>query len=515
MYGDLGDFVNALEKSMISEEVTPDAVAMYYTDFIAKTCLALASTWVIHPRTMKYRSVLRFGSGYRRPPQRQDDVHEQFILDFIPFETVNPEVIASVDEHIKTALKDLAEKSLAAWLFLPLDPHTEATLQNMDQMAKLPVVPSVLCSTKGFTVKSTQLPQTFDAQNPPWKLPAPEAVIHDSSRDRSTSKGHNGCISPGPPVGQRPSEFEKMQDSTPEGLAHHAWQLAVRNDATVIVFNCGNYERVGIRHRATQTLYLSKMIDISRFRPSYAKLHLGLQMSIVKDVLDRHQRLQATRPTPSVLGKRSRKQKQKVNLDPKSKRLKMNALKAGAIDKVPLTKGETKILWVELGKRHIALVQMCEGHLQSSVPAFCVRKGGALSSYGLGHVPRAQKKAYKPSEYLTLTLDSTCGSGATATVHTAQLQIVLSDGRKLTQGVVVKVATSEDTKKRIRHEYKVYKHLWAHRVKRIPQVYGLFEDSDQLATFLVLERVCFSFRDREPAAINAVGYLQEVTSEEK
>lgn len=62
----------------------------------------------------------------------------------------------------------------------------------------------------------------------------------------------------------------------------------MRSDATIIVFYCGNFERVGIRHRKTQTLYLSRLIDIAGDRdPPHGKLHIGLYIAAFQDARDR------------------------------------------------------------------------------------------------------------------------------------------------------------------------------------------------------------------------------------
>lgn len=56
----------------------------------------------------------------------------------------------------------------------------------------------------------------------------------------------------------------------------------------MIVFNCGNLERIGIRHRKTQTLYLSDLININSCRhPAYGKLQVGLYIAAIKDAVDR------------------------------------------------------------------------------------------------------------------------------------------------------------------------------------------------------------------------------------
>ncbi|KAJ6614728.1 hypothetical protein B0H10DRAFT_130605 [Mycena sp. CBHHK59/15] len=90
------------------------------------------------------------------------------------------------------------------------------------------------------------------------------------------------------------SEFDSSILSLPEMKARHMlqqiWAQAVKHDTTFLVLHCGNYEYIGIRHRATQTLYLSELIIprtaiksavISRFmwgstlRPSRMPLSAG------------------------------------------------------------------------------------------------------------------------------------------------------------------------------------------------------------------------------------------------
>lgn len=53
-----------------------------------------------------------------------------------------------------------------------------------------------------------------------------------------------------------------------------------------IVFSCGRSERIGIRHRETQTLYLSDLIDPTCIK-EYGQMHLGLVLAAVKDQLDK------------------------------------------------------------------------------------------------------------------------------------------------------------------------------------------------------------------------------------
>lgn len=54
------------------------------------------------------------------------------------------------------------------------------------------------------------------------------------------------------------------------------------------MFDCGNFQRIGIRHRESQTLYLSDLIDTQTCDdPRYGKLHVGIHLAIVQDALNR------------------------------------------------------------------------------------------------------------------------------------------------------------------------------------------------------------------------------------
>ena len=62
----------------------------------------------------------------------------------------------------------------------------------------------------------------------------------------------------------------------------------MESDATLIIFNCGNYERIGFRCRKNQTLYLSDLVDVcAGSNPRYGQLQIGLYMIILQDALER------------------------------------------------------------------------------------------------------------------------------------------------------------------------------------------------------------------------------------
>lgn len=69
-------------------------------------------------------------------------------------------------------------------------------------------------------------------------------------------------------------------------LVLQAWAQAAVHDATFVVFHCGNFERIGIRDRKSQTLYLSDVIDVEHCKnPAYGKLQLGVYIAVLQDAI--------------------------------------------------------------------------------------------------------------------------------------------------------------------------------------------------------------------------------------
>ena len=70
----------------------------------------------------------------------------------------------------------------------------------------------------------------------------------------------------------------------------------MRTDATIIVLHSGNYEFVCVRHRKSNTLYVSDIIHPPSCKaPAYGKLHIGLYIAAVHDAIER-MRLAETLP---------------------------------------------------------------------------------------------------------------------------------------------------------------------------------------------------------------------------
>src|SRR6266550_669998 len=77
------------------------------------------------------------------------------------------------------------------------------------------------------------------------------------------------------------------------------------DDTTFIVFHSGKYERIGVRHRETGTLFLSDLIDVHSCRdPGYGKIQTGLYLLIIKDVMERARVLRRMMPEPPISEKK-------------------------------------------------------------------------------------------------------------------------------------------------------------------------------------------------------------------
>lgn len=88
-----------------------------------------------------------------------------------------------------------------------------------------------------------------------------------------------------------------------------AWNRSVEKDTTIIVFNCGNFERIGIRHRKSQTLFLSDIVDVAHGNdPAYGKLQIGIYIAAIQDAYDRAPQLREVALNMSSNSRSSKKQ---------------------------------------------------------------------------------------------------------------------------------------------------------------------------------------------------------------
>ncbi|KAK0205957.1 hypothetical protein DFS33DRAFT_1257225 [Desarmillaria ectypa] len=343
----------------------------------------------------------------------------------------------------------------------------------------------------------------------------------DSDTERLKKSALNASISSKKPEHRRLPKPSRKADATmqsittPKKAASHrymanaadfvqrAWAHAVGFDSTVIIFDCGNYLRIGIRHRKTQTLYLSDLVDVcSRKDPVYGKLLVGIFLAIIRDALDRAPLLDLSLTGVNKHSTQMTSRKRRHNRD-EAVPVRRSRRKLGE----PSEEVDPEVMLVilsELSTRNVALLYLQDGRFNSMFPSFFIR---AESS--------SRKRSYRYDECSTLVLLKKIGHGAVGEVYEASLDVDFNGGNiaHYPHKVIVKLAFYEEQTEKLRHEYSIYRYLSTgpNQVKNIPRAFGFFEDVESEAGVLILSHagVALAFRSTPP------GTGAEVSAEER
>ncbi|KAH9474862.1 Serine/threonine-protein kinase pak-1 [Psilocybe cubensis] len=284
--------------------------------------------------------------------------------------------------------------------------------------------------------------------------------------------------------------------------AHHyiqkGWANAVESDVTFILFTCGKLERIAIRHRQSQTLYLSDLIDPMR-TPGYRQIHLGLTIAAIKDrlaMLDQEE-LSNQRPL-------------KRKTPPPQNPIVYNSMKDKA------TRRKRRKLDPELELTS-------EGMDKKAAPStfWRMEPSCALRPFQ-NHSYRFKRKAsYPPEGYISvITHEDDIGSGAMGMVYRVAVEIEMNDGSKHQRTLILKLAIGPK-KDQIIQEYEMYKRLAEADVTYgIVGVHGLFHDMESDAMLLIMEDAGKSLRTRATEHNLKIHYswddsLVEATEEER
>ncbi|KAF9018785.1 hypothetical protein BDZ89DRAFT_1164980 [Hymenopellis radicata] len=158
--------------------------------------------------------------------------------------------------------------------------------RNRELLERLRKHAEQLVSTMVFCTDALPSPPP-DASAVPWALPSAEGPrrsrrvrLHEV-QEPTTSSFNIGTV-------ERDVDGEAGYSPRCEDYVQKAWVCAVKTDTTVIVFDCGNFIRIGIRHRERETLFLSNLIDIRTCKdPAYGGLWTALQVAAASDALQR------------------------------------------------------------------------------------------------------------------------------------------------------------------------------------------------------------------------------------
>ncbi|RDB15954.1 hypothetical protein Hypma_003553 [Hypsizygus marmoreus] len=515
------------------------AVAQAYQMATANSCGVFASMLTWHPRATKWLTILAYNrmriGRYQQLHALDEDYSLTFRFDDDGAVEVPAIVLESMDQVAQADLKQVARRfpRLAVWQFFVVSEEAEDALRAMDGVASQPTFNHERCHTIGYLVPDIIIPRPPDALQMAISIPASAStaatatlVEISKTRDRTggprrsarmmaknslklqQNKRTKATVNKVSTVAKTLTSSEvapqahhwtditiSARESASKtdnslnlagSLIQHAWSRAVERDSSFIIFNCGNFERIGFRNRSNQTLYISELIDVTRCNnPGYGKLHVGLYTSIMKDAIDRS-RQQVQRELDIESKPQKKRRHDKMELPVLRKRPKTRAVVAKERALKLERQNVQKAIILEATSRKLILLRIRYSHFNSPAPAPFLR---------IGTVPET---TYRPHEYMSLTINSTIAAGATGDVHAATLELLASTGKTLHQEVVVKLAFDKAQRKRMRHEFTVYRHMIDSDVRGIPHVYGLFEDAESKALALVMSHVGLSVWDRRP-----------------
>ncbi|KAG6828725.1 hypothetical protein H0H87_001069 [Tephrocybe sp. NHM501043] len=510
-------------------------IADRYRLAISPFACYLASMLSLHPTAdswatavhMSIRIVSRYQKFY---PLIEDYVPE--ILDSyepIPgkqYAMVDKDAWSAMNEDERKLLEEMRNKfpKMALWEFFFACPESEDILRNMDRLVAKENFPEIvpLTHVDHWKPTDTPLPPSPDAITTAWETtvlswvgetpvvnaghgtPTTTAIPEDHPVRRNTrssvaqkpaKKGAKGVkreksSKASLPTSSAIEEHQWHNVTIPEcqrdlstideditvSLVQHAWSRAVERDSSFIVFHCGKFERIAFRHRGSQTLFISDLIDVAQCKdPAYAHIQIGLFISIIDDIRDRTRQLLSQEAEVKPVKRKRRNQPFESDKRPKTRR--STALEEAR--KLEYTRNFKAVCNGLIG-RNLALLCIQHGPFNSSVPSSLLR----ITSETKG----TPKPNYEPHEYFRMTITSEIAFGTTGDAHTAMIDLLESDGKIISYpDVVVKLAFTSVQKRRLRHEFDVYTHLMGAGAQGIPHMFGLFEDVETEVLVLVME----------------------------
>ncbi|KAJ7056872.1 hypothetical protein C8F01DRAFT_1233402 [Mycena amicta] len=429
----------------------PETVADEYSKSVGHICGGLATKFLC-PMLPKWMGIIRWARR-AQPDETPTGVDDTSRLFFFQDDDRKLFLIGNLFKLVEESLlKDFERVATFAPKIGGLDLSiTFGGIGRTTPRSRQDNRPAELC----LPVLASSAPLPQDAASTPWTFPSSTMEITDSSYPAASSRSLRSKAAPKASassqlsVGVVPSASRRPKTTahvsvplTAEALVQLAWARAVETDSTMITFNCGNYERIGIRHRETQTLYISDLFDVTSCKdPGYIKLHVGVFLSQTLDAISRMKDAQKH----SSQSTRKRPNREDIAPVPNKRR-----------------RGNPKTTEPHYDIYH------------SRVPASFIRANPCLQ-HGKGCKPGkipSIKCAYKPHECFEIILTSKLGDGAVGIVHGAMARVTTKDGETLVEeNLVVKLAFRHQPQERMRYEYTVC---------------GLFEDLEGGAIALLM-----------------------------
>ncbi|KII83382.1 hypothetical protein PLICRDRAFT_180464 [Plicaturopsis crispa FD-325 SS-3] len=315
-----------------------------------------------------------------------------------------------------------------------------------------------------------------------------------------------------PVVNAEGAEQPRKTLLTEEKLAQQSWAQSVYSNTTFLVIHAGNFEFIGVRNRARQTLYVSDILHVPRLRePGYTKVQVGLILAALADNFDRLRVDPDYVPDPNPFDlhpgdpkgdgndpdddddnggpdrKKPRRPAPKKKGGPSTKR--RGRQRKGAKDDLG-EGGEPRqddandadrqwMIEQTLSPSRIALLVHLHYDVFDSTKAAIFHRGARVNDITdeILTPPSSPVTAFAKDERLLLVLESELGRGSAGMVHGSEL--VVEDGEKEScLDVVTKLAFTKDEQTALLNESSVYRHLALHGVEGVPTLLGEWHDRD-------------------------------------
>ncbi|KAH9487272.1 hypothetical protein JR316_0001342 [Psilocybe cubensis] len=477
----------------------------YYATHVGDTCQAYLSKLCVHPEVETWPTVIRFREHDKDATFYMAEGH--LAVCEAPsggvFWTQQDELPKSTTDTLNVLLDTFPR--LAMWHVFPMVDTFTRTMQNSVNDTKFKWEP---LRTAGYRFKTrVTLPPdgTMLSNLVHVRRVSRRKIPGGHLTDRNTL-GKAGKFVTTPTVTKR-----KRYRPDFRHYLQHAWSQAAIHDTTFLVLNCGRYERIGIRHRASRTLYLSGLIDtVNSIDPRYRKLHIGLYIAIFQDALERMSALNA--PSKSTIAKKRSLGDDEEYESPRSKKRRKTGL--------PTTLAHESIS-VQLVDRKLALVSLDYDAFCSPVPSSFIRIGESCKR----HSPTVdtdwtkgsnEQKKFNSQEYFTLKLSAPLGHGAIGVVHPAQAEVALQSGGVLKENLAFKLAFTEEQQARLKNEFEIYCRMSrATDIEGILDVHGLFFDAESNVMGLLMANGGITLRQREIERTGAFAEQVKTTAKEK
>ncbi|KAJ7052726.1 hypothetical protein C8F01DRAFT_1375792 [Mycena amicta] len=430
-----------------SEPVTgPETIADRYSRSVGRICGGLA-TKLLSPSLPRWNGIIHWGRRAepdKTPTGVDDNSYASFFLDD------EGKLLLFGDHSLleKSLLEDFERVAtfaprIGAWIFLSLSAESEALLRDLGRITTRPSFAYRFCKTIYPASSASSRPLPRDASSAPWTFPSSTTEVTDSyypaapKRSLRSKASGSSQLSVGvvPSVSRR---RKRRRMSLCLSQQRRSYNLPDREpfstDSTMIILNCGNYEHICIRHRETQTLYISNLFDVTSCKnPGYIKLYVGVFLSQTLDAISRMKDAQKNS------SQSTRKRPNTEDIAPVPNKRRRGNLKA--------TEPQTALM---LASRRDMMLFHLHTRSGANQEIFFPLNGLIL----------------KPHEYFEIILTSKLGDGATGIVH----------------GAMARVTTKARRRKSRR---QVGLSTPAARVNAI-RVYGLFEDLEGGAIALVM-----------------------------